>query len=62
MTAEQDQAWVAMVAAQCAFLRAHGWKTDGSGLWADPRRPSLYEWDLDHAVMEQNQRHVRGET
>ncbi len=61
MTAEQDKAWIALIAAQCKFLRTCGWDSNGSGLWAPPWDAGAHIWDLDHAVMEQNVRFIRGE-
>jgi len=60
-TAAQEKAWIELVPAQCAFLRAFGWDHDGSGLWAPPEDKKAFTWDLDHAVLEQNVRRIRGD-
>lgn len=62
-TPEQETIWIALVAAQCGHLRAHGWDTDGSGLWLAPweKDREAFVWDLDFAVKEQNLRFTYGD-
>lgn len=59
---EREEAWADLVSGQCAFLKAYAWRSNGTGLWADPAdaEENLFIWATDHAVMEQNLRIMQG--
>lgn len=54
---EREHAALTLEASQRAFLKAWGWTSNGTGLWADPWKEVVnFAWDGDMAVAEQNNR------
>lgn len=54
---EREHAGLTLEASQRAFLKAWGWTSNGTGLWADPWKEVVnFAWDSDMAVAEQNNR------